>query len=157
VRGVSRAFRRVIATTVLVGLAASACGVTGASTPPPVLHHIPKSLQGTLAYSGGGLRLRGFPSASVPLPKGEPLLAASNASTPNRRQFLLTYAAPETARAEGLFMRRYVNALVAMGFTLEQHVGQGTASALYSLVDRTWEILVEGSSSTVQVSVVERR
>lgn len=109
-----------------------------------------------LAFSGGNLKLKGFPSSSVPLPAGQPVLSAQNASTPHRRQFLLSYAAP-APRQEARLMSRYVTGLERIGFQLQQRSGAGTPGALYSLVDRSWEILVEGSSSTVQISVVERR
>lgn len=148
---------RMCITSCLLALAVAACGqMASSSSASRPIRAIPRSLSGVLAFSGSKLKLKGFPASAVPLPVGEPVLAAQNASTPHRQQFLLTYAAP-TAQKEARFMSRYVGGLERIGFQLQQHEGAGTPGALYSLVDHAWEILVEGSSSTVQVSVVERR
>jgi hypothetical protein len=51
-------------------------------------------------------------------------------------------------------MGNYVRTLRGLGFVLKQHSYADTPAALYSLEDAHWEVLVEGSSSTVGVSVV---
>lgn len=93
-----------------------------------------------------------FPVAVVPLPKGSPLINIANDSTKRRRQFQMTYAPAPSSQAT--FMEQYVHTLRALGYVLKQHSYAGTPNALYSLEDTKWEVLVEGSSSTVGISVV---
>ncbi|MEX6429750.1 MAG: hypothetical protein ACYCWN_07805 [Ferrimicrobium sp.] len=93
-----------------------------------------------------------FPVAVVPLPKGAPLVDVVNDSTTHHAQFQLTYAPRPALRAS--FMGNYVRTLRGLGFVLKQHSYADTPAALYSLEDAHWEVLVEGSSSTVGVSVV---
>ncbi|MGC9155535.1 MAG: hypothetical protein ACP5HZ_07790 [Ferrimicrobium sp.] len=93
-----------------------------------------------------------FPVAVVPLPKGSPLIDIVNDSTKRRKQFQMTYAPASSSQAA--FMERYVHTLRDLGYALKQHSYPGTPNALYSLEDSKWEVLVEGSSSTVGISVV---
>jgi hypothetical protein len=93
-----------------------------------------------------------FPKAVVPLPNGAPLVNLVNDSTKSRKQFQLTYASSPSSRSA--FMEDYIHTLKSLGFALKQHSYSGTPNALYSLEDTNWEVLVEGSSSTVGISVV---
>ncbi len=96
-----------------------------------------------------------FPKSVVPLPDGAPLVNVANDSTKSRKQFQLTYASAPASRSA--FMEGYIHTLKSLGFALKQHSYVGTPNALYSLEDATWEVLVEGSSSTVGISVVARK
>jgi hypothetical protein len=96
-----------------------------------------------------------FPKSVVPLPNGAPLVNIANDSTKSRKQFQLTYASSPASRLA--FMAHYIRTLKSLGFVLKQHSYAGTPNALYSLEDASWEVLVEGSSSTVGVSVVARK
>jgi hypothetical protein len=95
-----------------------------------------------------------FPKSVVPLPHGAPLVNLVNDSTKSRKQFQLTYASSPSSRLA--FMAHYIHTLKSLGFALKQHSYAGTPNALYSLEDASWEVLVEGSSSTVGISVVAR-
>jgi hypothetical protein len=110
--------------------------VDTSSEPTSILARLPKS----------------FPVRVVPLPKGASLINVANDSTKHRAQFQLTYAPSPSSQAA--FMNRYVKALKGLGFVQKQDSYANTPSALYSLDDTHWEVLVEGSSSTVGVSVV---
>lgn len=96
-----------------------------------------------------------FPKSVVPLPGGAPLVNIANDSTKSRRQFQLTYASRPSLRSA--FMEHYIHTLRGLGFVLKEHSYTGTPNALYSLENASWEVLVEGSSSTVGISVVERK
>jgi len=110
--------------------------VDTSSEPTSILARLPKS----------------FPVRVVPLPKGASLINVANDSTKHRAQFQLTYAPSPSSQAT--FMNLYVKTLKGLGFVLKQHSYANTPSALYSLDDSHWEVLIEGSSSTVGVSVV---
>jgi hypothetical protein len=110
--------------------------VDTSSEPTSILARLPKS----------------FPVRVVPLPEGAPLINVANDSTKHRAQFQLTYAPSPSSQAT--FMNLYVKTLKGLGFVLKQHSYANTPSALYSLDDSHWEVLIEGSSSTVGVSVV---
>ncbi|WP_298208716.1 hypothetical protein [Ferrimicrobium sp.] len=142
--------RRWVAGVLAAGGLLAACGNTKVQSKPsrPV---------DTAAESPAQLAKlpKAFPVAAVPLPVGSPMINIANDSTKRRRQFQLTYApAPST---QATFMERYVHTLRSLGYALKQHSYADTPNALYSLEDTKWEVLVEGSSSTVGISVVALR
>lgn len=145
----TRRLRRVVVMAAVTA-ALAACGNTKVQSKPS--HRVNTSTESTTLLA----KLpKTFPRSVVPLPNGAPLVDFVDDSTKSRKQFQLTYASSPSSRLA--FIARYIHTLQSLGFALKQHSYAGTPNALYSLEDATWEVLVEGSSSTVGISVVARK